>query len=706
MNFSCCTVTAMLMISSAASRADDIFAGLDDFEFDPGTASVVPVITPPPENPPAEESEPETALEIRPPVLSVTPPPVFVAPEHPPEVTDTPPEEIIIIDVPEYQPLEEMPAPAVQFDEAKAAYCSDDFDRAQNLFESVAGIPAYQNDAAYWLKRVAEKKDSGAEKLYDATRKRMLADVQSAWSSPAPAGKVPADLLEEHELSAEEQKIAALRTKLETIFIPAIAFHDADIQQVVLELSALCRKLDPEHKGVNFVVFGISDTVLPLITFSGTALSALETLEIVTQIAGMKYEIGTSMVSITPVNYESPAQMVAAEFDIIQSVVRHMLASGAPESSNGMIDVRQFFGTVPFPPGTSAQYSPEFGMLLVRNSPKHIEKIDTLLRRYTRRALEESARQVEIETKFIEVAQGALDELGFEWTVGAAGDWINQDRWSMPGGQKLFSDTLRTGETAFSIPVGISGDTIRTGLTGPAGELLIQKVQGTPANLIIRALERTSGSDLLSAPKILTKSGETASIHVGEVHWYPTAFDVGIERYAQTSLIPLDYEEQRTGVILEVTPELDSENGTINMKLAPEIRELAGFNQEHVATLWPFFTGGNNNAFSIESMLNGQELKEVLGTSQRQADRLFARRPVFKTRKVNTAVTIQDGTTIAMGGLIKEHLETFKDSVPVLGKIPLIGRLFRSEGERSIKRNLLIFVTANQVDAAGNRRNL
>jgi general secretion pathway protein D len=59
-----------------------------------------------------------------------------------------------------------------------------------------------------------------------------------------------------------------------------------------------------------------------------------------------------------------------------------------------------------------------------------------------------------------------------------------------------------------------------------------------------------------------------------------------------------------------------------------------------------------------------------------------------------------------MGGLIKEQLETFKDSVPILGKIPLIGRLFRSEGERNTKRNLLIFVTASQVNASGYKKSI
>jgi len=59
-----------------------------------------------------------------------------------------------------------------------------------------------------------------------------------------------------------------------------------------------------------------------------------------------------------------------------------------------------------------------------------------------------------------------------------------------------------------------------------------------------------------------------------------------------------------------------------------------------------------------------------------------------------------------MGGLIKESVERFKDRVPVLGSIPLVGRFFRSEGERSIKKNLLIFVTANRIDSTGYRNAL
>jgi general secretion pathway protein D len=691
------TLSAPHLAPAQSNDPANIFSDLAAFEPVPAAAAPPPSVIAMPGMAPAPAEAPLTIQMPAPetPVLYAAPP----AAQPAPAPTDVP----------------------VNIDQAlslgKDAYAGGELGEAQKLFESVLYADAYNKEAIRWLQRIANKKADREEKSYDTTRARMLENVQAAWNTPKAEGEKPDSSAGPSELTEAEQQSAALRSKLESIRIPAISFQNADIQQVVLELSALCRKLDPERKGANLVVFGTAGTLLPSVTFSGTDLSALETLDIIAQIAGMKHEIGPGMISLTPVNYEAPQQMVTTEFDIMPSVGSKMAArtGGQP---HGLLDVRDFFGTVPFPSGASAQYNPEFNVLLVRNVPKHIEKVNELLGRYNRKAEEERSRQVEIETKFIEVSQGALDELGFEWTLGEAGTTLTAGHYGMPGGQQLFTDTLRTGETAFDAGVGTAGratsfnsyagavaDPTGAGLAGTAGELMVQKIKGTPVDLVIRALERTAGSDLLSAPKVLTKSGQTATIHIGETHWYPTAFDVSLERYSQPSLVPLDYQEEKTGVMLEVTPELDPENGTINMKLSPEIRELAGFDEQHVGTIWPEYGDEsldmNSDTPANNNLIDFLTLREQ---SRANADRLIARRPVFKTRKVDTSVTIEDGSTIAMGGLIKEQLETFKDSVPILGKIPLIGRLFRSEGEKSVKRNLLIFVTANQVDASGYKK--
>ena len=79
--------------------------------------------------------------------------------------------------------------------------------------------------------------------------------------------------------------------------------------------------------------------------------------------------------------------------------------------------------------------------------------------------------------------------------------------------------------------------------------------------------------------------------------------------------------------------------------------------------------------------------------------------PVFATRRVTTGLTIYDGYTVAVGGLMREDVQNVEDSVPILGDLPIIGRLFRSKAESRTKSNLIIFVTAEIIDAAGARIN-
>jgi len=75
--------------------------------------------------------------------------------------------------------------------------------------------------------------------------------------------------------------------------------------------------------------------------------------------------------------------------------------------------------------------------------------------------------------------------------------------------------------------------------------------------------------------------------------------------------------------------------------------------------------------------------------------------PFFHSRKVSTSISIYNGSTVVMGGMITEARTSVDDKVPFFGDIPLMGRLFRSKYDESQKKNLLIFVTARLVDPAG-----
>jgi general secretion pathway protein D len=94
------------------------------------------------------------------------------------------------------------------------------------------------------------------------------------------------------------------------------------------------------------------------------------------------------------------------------------------------------------------------------------------------------------------------------------------------------------------------------------------------------------------------------------------------------------------------------------------------------------------NYGSVINIPNPDGTSSLLSTNQ-------LNQPVFDTRRVNTKVLIRDGSTVVLGGLINDNQQTVEDDVPVLSKIPIVGRLFRSKAVENTKRNLIIFVTAN-----------
>jgi len=75
--------------------------------------------------------------------------------------------------------------------------------------------------------------------------------------------------------------------------------------------------------------------------------------------------------------------------------------------------------------------------------------------------------------------------------------------------------------------------------------------------------------------------------------------------------------------------------------------------------------------------------------------------PVFSSRKVTTKVSIFDNQTVALGGLMREDVQKVQDKIPIIGDIPIAGRLFRSDVDQKVKSNLIIFVTARSVDPYG-----
>ncbi|MGB3120465.1 MAG: type II and III secretion system protein, partial [Verrucomicrobiales bacterium] len=142
---------------------------------------------------------------------------------------------------------------------------------------------------------------------------------------------------------------------------------------------------------------------------------------------------------------------------------------------------------------------------------------------------------------------------------------------------------------------------------------------------------------------------------------------------------PTAFETRNTGITMEVDPQLGADNLSIDLSMAPEIVEFDGFINYGVPIFTPVSTTGTRTQLT--------ENRIVM--------------PIFSTRRVTTQVTVWDGQTVALGGLIREDVQDVEDKIPLLGDAPFIGRLFRSSAEKRLKRNLTIFVTAQLKDPSG-----
>jgi general secretion pathway protein D len=205
--------------------------------------------------------------------------------------------------------------------------------------------------------------------------------------------------------------------------------------------------------------------------------------------------------------------------------------------------------------------------------------------------------------------------------------------------------------------------------------------------MVLHALEQNGNADLLSAPKVTTRSGTEATIKVVTEYIYPTTFEVqggslqanngnnnnsaGIVQ--ETTVVPQDFAMREVGVILNVLPEVSPDGNMINLTMKPSVV---------TEPIWYQY---------------GSTVRRADGSTMQ----MNMPQPFFQLRNIETQISIYDGATVVMGGLITEAVEKANDKIPVLGDIPFIGALFRSKSEKSVKKNLLIFVTAKLVDPAG-----
>jgi general secretion pathway protein D len=286
------------------------------------------------------------------------------------------------------------------------------------------------------------------------------------------------------------------------------------------------------------------------------------------------------------------------------------------------------------------------------------------------------------------------------------------------GGYAINSNSI---DTLLATGSTTGGANVAPGIFSAAGIFTDPQFQ-----VVMRGLSQKKGVDLMTAPSVTTKSGTRATMEVTREFIYPTEFDPpqlpqggggggGIVGGAAPPMIatpttPTAFEMRRTGVILEAEPTVGADGNTIELTLAPEVTEFDGFINYGSPIFSPSSSSFQQITSTIAATVGPPATPATTVTGfipLAQPEQLITpnviNQPVFSVRKVSTGVSIWDGQTVALGGLIREDVQDVEDKIPVLGDLPFIGRLFRTEAENHSKRNLMIFVTAHLIDPSGQR---
>ena len=764
-----------------------------------------------------------------------------------------------------------------------------DLDKALEECELVIRFDPYNSEALALRQRIQRRRDVILDKERNATREGMIADVNAAWRpvyavnslelKGIDGGTTRTSLGNDAERTMEQ----VVEKRMKEMVLPSISFRPpATIADAVEYFKQASRDFDRpdipiDQRGFNFVLdlgkqivaqggegaaaadsgndFAASaaatdDTAsaapggMPLIpAIAANNVSLWDALKLVCRVTKFKFVIQEGPVVMVMPESMTTEDLVTRTYDVTENFAERM--SGAAEDVQDMAggfgggnksnseesagdsqeaSWKKFFTLmgVKWAEGSSIVYLKTIGKLRVTNTKDQLAVIEAALAG----ELGATPKLIEIEARFVEVAQEDLNSLGFEWLLNSdyslatggklgkllgikGGKWgadtekvsysgnhnmtwntgnnpppnatittyRGEKGWWSPTEGNPGSQTMLTQYNQISYPNGGSVGETWSRVSGSKRNVGINAVDGTTyqtgmrylntsgnhiagegksvndqfmrvnaflgnadLSMILHMLSQRSDTDLLSAPKVLTGPGKEATMKVVTEYIYPTEYDVQLTASGGGSsggsssgggsseilavVEPENFTMREVGVILQVTPELSQGGQLINLHLHPQVVSDPTWKNYGMripkssnAQIDPFASVSaiiEQLSTALESTM-AQEYKDMLAASAMDSiDSINSSKgdtityydapmeqPFFKTRSIETDITIANGATVVMGGLITEERKSMEDKIPYLGDIPWIGRFFRSRSEWSNKRNLLIFVTARLVDPMG-----
>ncbi len=277
------------------------------------------------------------------------------------------------------------------------------------------------------------------------------------------------------------------------------------------------------------------------------------------------------------------------------------------------------------------QADEETNALIITADPNTIKNLKAVIRQ-----LDIRRAQVLVEAIIAEITTSNNKELG----VGIAVDGTQKSSGGLPAGISNFAGV---GDLLLSVASGTAPTALPAGLSfGLGGETS----SGVRYGALLRALQTDTNTNILSTPNIVTLDNEEAELIVGQNLPFVTGSFTGTGSNNPSNPFQT-IERQDVGLTLKVTPQIN-EGDTVKLVLEQEVSSvIPGTFEQGIAT---------------------------------------------RKRSIKTTVLVDDGGILILGGLIAEEVSDTESKVPLLGDIPLIGFLFRTQLTTKTKANLMVFL--------------
>lgn len=296
----------------------------------------------------------------------------------------------------------------------------------------------------------------------------------------------------------------------------------------------------------------------------------------------------------------------------------------------------KFHETVPAPSGTFPRTETDpLNELMVFYDSSEPSQFGRIVR-VVREQIDIPARKIMIEAMVLEISSQALKDLGVQWEINTdnvhGGNFI---------GRHFDKDNLTVGKI---IPSAIGDSQLNLSITNVFREF----------NIRLQALVKEGTAEVLSRPSVLTLDNRMAYINVSE------KIPIATTKFAKDFISAVDFRDVTAGIELAVRPRINEDGSEVSMQINASVSARVP---------------GENN-----------DVRDKVGN-------LLATAPTLSIREVKTYARIANDTPFIIGGLIAKDSAETVHSVPILGKIPILGALFRSKSKTGLKREVIIVIT-------------